>query len=172
MKKKLVHLYTGDGEGKTTAAFGLALRALGRGWKVCIIQFLKGLESGEVLALKKFPGVRIEQFGREGFVDFENPLGEDYQLAEKGLESAKEVIYKENYDLVILDEINLAVAVGLVREEDVLELIEGRPPKVELILTGRGASSKLVAAADYVTEFKKIKHPFERGEEAREGIEF
>ena len=172
MKKGLVHVYTGDGKGKTTAAFGLVLRALGRGLSVCVIQFMKGQESGEVLALKKFSNAAVKQFGRESFVNFKNPSEEDKHLAQEGIEFAKEVVYEEKYDLVILDEINLAVWAELVMLEDVLEILENKPPSIELVLTGRPAILDFIEAANYVTDFGKIKHPFDEGEKAREGVEF
>lgn len=172
MEKSLVHVYTGDGKGKTTAAFGLALRALGRGLRVCVVQFLKGSESGEVLALKKFSNATVRQFGREEFVDLENPSEEDGRLAQEGLEFAKKIIYEEKYDLVILDEVNLAVWAEIIMLEDVLEILENKPPSVELVLTGRLAPLDFIEAADYVTWFEKTKHPFDEGEKAREGVEF
>ena len=172
MKKGLVHVYTGDGKGKTTAAFGLALRALGRGLSVCVIQFMKGQESGEVLALKKFPHATVRQFGREELVDLENPSEEDRRLAQEGLEFTKEIIYEEKYDFVILDEINLAVWAELVMLEDILEILENKPPSIELVLTGRSAPLDFIEAADYVTWFEEVKHPFDEGEKAREGVEF
>lgn len=167
----LVRVYTGDGQGKTTAAFGLALRALGRGLKVCVIQFLKGKGSGEVLALRKLGG-EVRLFGREEFVDLKSPSEEDKRLAQQGFEFAKKIIYNEEYDLVILDEINLAVWVELIWLEDVLDLLENRPPNVELVLTGRDAPLDFIEVADYVTEFRKIKHPFDKGVPARKGFEF
>lgn len=172
MKRGLVHVYTGEGKGKTTAAFGLALRALGRGKRVCVTQFLKGKESGEVLALKKFSKATVRQFGREGFVDLENPSEEDRRLAQEGFKFAEEIVYNEEYDLVVLDEINLAMAANLVELQNVLKLIRGRPLGVEVVLTGRGALPEVIDTADYVTEFKKVKHPFDTGKEAREGVEF
>jgi len=172
MKKGLVHVYTGDGKGKTTAAFGLALRALGRGLSVCVIQFLKGQKSGEVLALKKFSNATVRQFGRIDFVDFKNPSEEDKRLARDGFEFAREIIDSGGFNLVVLDEINFVAAIHLVELQDVLNLIKSRPSSVEVVLTGRGALQEVIDAADYVTEFKKLKHPFDGGEKAREGVEF
>lgn len=171
MKKGLVHVYTGDGEGKTTAAFGLALRALGRNLRVFVIQFLKGEGSGEVLALRRL-GVEVELFGRKEFVDPRNIQPEDLTLAKKGLERAKEVIQEGGYDLVILDEINIALKFTLLNLNDVLDLVKNKPSDLELILTGWGAPLKLLELADLVTEMKKIKHPFDKGISARKGFDY
>jgi len=172
MGKGLVHVYTGDGKGKTTAAFGLALRALGRGLSVCVIQFLKGQESGEVLALKKFSNATVRQFGREGFVDLESPSKEDKQFAKEGFDFAREIIDSGDFDLVVLDEINLAVAANLIKLQDILNLIKSRSSSVEVVLTGRKALPEVIDVAGYVTEFKNLKHPFDEGKKAREGVEF
>jgi len=168
----LVHLYTGDGKGKTTAAFGLALRVIGRGGKALIIQFLKGSPSGEVLATRMIPNLEVKQFGTNKFVDPENLTPEDYARARQGLEAATEALKSGEYRLVVLDEINVAVSFGLLPEETVIDAIKHRDKGTEVVLTGRNAPKSFFELADYVTEFKEIKHPFSRGILAREGIEY
>lgn len=165
-------MITGDGRGKTTSALGLAVRASGRGLKCYIIQFLKGFEYGELLALKKLPDIVVKQFGRPGFVCRERPLQIDYEQARAGLDHAKEIIQSNVYDLVILDEINIAINYKLIPLEEVIELVKKKPATVELILTGRYAPKELIELADYVTEMKEIKHPYQKGILAREGIEY
>ncbi len=169
----LVHVYTGDGKGKTTAAFGLAMRAVGRGIRAVIIQFLKGRPSGEVEAAKRlFPDMEVVRFGREEFVDPRSPSPEDLELARQGLRFAERAMSSGLFGLVVLDEVNVAVSLGLIGEEEVLRAVGARAPGVEVVLTGRGAPESFVEAADYVTEFRKVKHPFDRGVPAREGVEF
>jgi len=171
-KLGLVHIKTGDGPGKTTSAFGLALRAAGRGYRVYIVQFMKKGEYGELKAIKYVPNIEVEQFGREEFVDRERPEEEDVKLAQEALRRAEEVAMSGRYDLVILDEVNVAMDYGLIKVEDVLKLIRNKPSHVELVLTGRGAPEQVCEIADYVTEFKEIKHPWRRGISGRRGIEF
>lgn len=170
MQKGLIHIYTGEGKGKTTSALGLSLRAIGHRKKVCFIQFMKGYEYGETLS--KVKGLKIKQFGRMNFVDKKNPSKEDIELARNGFEFAKKVIKSNKYDLVVLDEINVAIDFNLIKLEEVLELIRNKPKNLELILTGRYAKKELVAIADYVSEIKEIKHPYQRGMRARKGIEY
>ena len=171
----LVQLYTGDGKGKTTAALGQALRAVGHGFKVYMIQFMKGdIEYGEIKALKAIKSIRtfeIVQMGRPEFVDRENPAQIDIELANKALEHSFEIVTSGKYDMVILDEINVALDWGLIELSDVMDLIKKKPDNVELILTGRYAPIELIKAADLVTEMKEVKHPYNRGVKAREGIE-
>lgn len=168
-----VQVYTGDGKGKTTAAFGLALRAAGRGFRTYIAQFLKAQPTGEIEAAKKLaPLVRIEQFGRPGFITVtEGPGDEDLERARIGLARALEAMLSGNYEIIILDEINTAVHFKILPEKDVLDLIDRRPAAVELVLTGRYAPASFVDRADLVTEMKAVKHYFDRGVKAREGIE-
>ncbi|UCD91934.1 MAG: cob(I)yrinic acid a,c-diamide adenosyltransferase [Methanobacteriota archaeon] len=169
----LVHVYTGNGKGKTTAALGLALRASGHGWKVHIVQFMKGrIDYGELKACKDNPNITVEQFGRPQFVDKDNPEPEDLEYAKDGLSRAKEVVMNEEYQIVVLDEINTAVDFNLIKLEDVLDLIEKKPEGVELVLTGRNANPEIVKIADYVTEMLEIKHPYQEGQVGRKGIEF
>lgn len=168
----LVHLYTGNGKGKTTAAFGLALRVIGRGGKVLIVQFLKGSPSGEVLAARMIPNLEVKQFGTGKFVDPENLTPEDYTRARQGLETATEALKSGEYRLIVLDEINVAVSFGLLSEKTVIDAIKHRDQSTEVVLTGRNAPKSFFELADYVTEFKEIKHPFSKGILAREGIEY
>ncbi len=172
LPKGLVQVFTGDGKGKTSAAIGAVVRALGHGLKVYIAFFMKGAHpSGEFHILSQIPSVTMASFG-SGFVDPKNIKAEEIEEAEKALAAAREAMLSGNYDLVVLDEVNIAVAFGLISVDEVLKLIEEKPQKVELILTGRRADTKLVQAADLVTECLKIKHPYDMGVAARGGIEF
>jgi cob(I)alamin adenosyltransferase len=169
----MIHLYTGEGEGKTIAALGLALRALGHGKRVVVIQFMKGrTDTGEFLMAKKLaPDLRIHQFGRVGFVDLKSPEPEDKMLAEKGLAFAKEALRKKP-DLLILDEINLAVSVGLLSEKKVIDLLGSVPADVTVVLTGRRAPKAFIERANLATEMMHLKHPFDVGVESREGLDY
>jgi len=167
----LVQVYTGDGKGKTTAALGLALRAAGYGLKTYIGQFLKGRPTGELKAARLLePFLTIEQFGEAGFV----AKGDVRQaaLARKGLKRVRRILTGGEYDIVIVEEINVALDLELISLEDVLTLVEDCPSDVELILTGRGAPEELIARADLVTEMVAVKHPYAQGVKARQGIEF
>lgn len=172
LEKGYVHVYTGHGKGKTTAALGLGLRAAGAGLKVYMIQFMKGRRYSEIDAVEQLQNFTIVQFGRDEFVSKENPEQIDVDLAQQGLEHAKEIIKKGEHDLVILDEINVAVDFNLIPLEDVLRLLREKPGKVELVLTGRYASPELVKDADLVTEMLEIKHPYQEGVLARKGIDY
>jgi cob(I)alamin adenosyltransferase len=173
LEKGLVQVYTGNGKGKTTAAFGLALRAVGRGLKVYIIQFIKGgFDYGELYVVDKLPNLKLKAFGRGKFVT-EKPAGkEDVELAEEALALAEEMVMSGEYDIVILDEINVALNLKLIKIEKVLELIKKKPKHVELVLTGRYAPDEIIEVADLVTEMKEVKHPFNKGYQARKGIEY
>ncbi|MEM3135033.1 MAG: cob(I)yrinic acid a,c-diamide adenosyltransferase [Candidatus Bathyarchaeia archaeon] len=168
-----IHLYTGDGEGKSITAFGLALRAIGHGYKVIIIQFMKGRKDiGEYKIRKRLaPNYEIHQFGRREFIDLKNPDPIDYILARRALRFAKKAI-KKKPRLLILDEINLAVSIGLIELKDVLELLSNIPKPTTVVLTGRNAPKELIERADLVTEMREIKHPWRRGIQARKGIEY
>lgn len=172
-KRGLVHLYTGNGEGKTATAFGVALRSVGHGHKVMIIQFMKGRKDiGEYKIMKRLaPEYEIHQFGREEFVNLKHPSEQDKRLAQEGFEFAKKAIKREP-DLLILEEINLAIAIGLLKLSDVLNLLNKIPNETTVILTGRRANKRLMQKADLVTTFKMIKHPLYKGVPAREGIEY
>lgn len=166
-----VQVYTGNGKGKTTAAFGLALRAAGAGLKVYIGQFLKKGEYSELNSINRFKDlIKIEQFGGKRYIGQEIKE-EDRKLAKKGFKKIKEVIFSGEYDVVILDEINVALYFKLIPENDLIDLIKNKPSDVELVLTGRYASSQIIKIADLVTEMRKIKHYFSKGIKARMGIE-
>lgn len=169
----MIQVYTGNGKGKTTAALGLALRAAGHGLRVIILQFMKGkINYGELNAVKRIPNISIEQYGRPDFVNPENPAPEDVRLAQKGLTRAQELIMSKEYDVVILDEINVAINFGLVKIEDVINLLKKKPKKTELVLTGRYMPEGIARYADLITECRDVKHYFDKGVSAREGFDY
>ncbi|MBM3252058.1 MAG: cob(I)yrinic acid a,c-diamide adenosyltransferase [Candidatus Omnitrophica bacterium] len=167
----MIHIYTGEGKGKTTAAFGLAIRAAGAGLNVYIGQFLKGKNYSELNSLKKLKNIKVEQFGTKCFIG-KKPQAQDLALAEKGLNRIREIIKSRQFDVVILDEANIAIYLKILKLNDVLEIIKCCPSCVELILTGRYAPEALKKRADYITEMKEIKHPFQKNITGRKGIEF
>ena len=171
--KGMIQVYTGAGKGKTTAALGLAMRALGHGLKVYIIQFMKGnIRYGEVETARQLsPNIVIKQMGRETFVDRNTPDRIDIELAQKGFQMAKEVIGGGVYDIVVLDEINVAVDYGLISLEALLDLLDSKPAHVELILTGRDAKKEVMERADLATEMVEVKHYYREGIHSREGFE-
>jgi cob(I)alamin adenosyltransferase len=174
VERGLIYLYTGEGEGKTTNAIGLAMRAVGHGYKVIVIQFMKGLgdEVGEFRIQKRLkPEYEVHQFGRREFIDFKNPAREDYDLAREGLEFAKKAI-KSKPKLLILDEINLAVHFSILPVGEVLAFLKTIPPETTIVLTGRRAPKELIDIADLATEMRMIKHPYEKGLIARKGVEY
>jgi len=173
MKKGLIQVYTGNGKGKTTAALGLALRAVGHGMKVLMVQFMKGnVQCGELESARKLsPYLTIKQVGRETFISKPNPDPKDLQLAQEGFLIAKKAIQNKEYDIVILDEINLAIDYALIPVKDLLQLIDSKPETVELILTGRNVRREILQRADLVTEMVDRKHYYDRGVPARKGIE-
>ena len=164
-----LHLYYGDGKGKTTAALGLALRALGQNEKVVLIQFMKQGEFGEIKALKKFPKIVVKQFGRKNFV--RAPRITDKEEALRGLLFAEKVL-KQKPNILILDELNTAVHFKLLTEEAVLAFLKKIPESTEVVITGRGDNRKIKARADLITEMKAVRHYFPKGLKARKGIEF
>ena len=168
-----VQVYTGNGKGKSTAALGLALRAVGRGLRVCIVQFIKGGgQYGEHLAAERLaPLLTIHQTGRDCWIYKDNLDPEDVRIAGETLELARKVVSGGGYDLVILDEINGAAWFGLVSVDDILALVGARPDQVELVLTGRSADPRVIGAADLVTEMVEVKHYFQAGVQGRLGIE-
>jgi len=167
---QVIQVYTGCGKGKTTAALGLALRALGAGKRVYLGQFIKGKCYSELSALKKFKEIKVEQFGRGCFIK-KAPCSKDLELAGCGLNRVKEIIASRKFDLVILDEINIALKLKLLKLEDVILLVKSTPRKVELVLTGRYAPKAIIRFADLVSEVKEIKHYYRKGVKARKGIE-
>lgn len=179
LEKGLVQIYTGDGKGKTTAAFGLAVRAAGRGNRVLIYQFLKppSLELGERMGVER-SGLSIRLEALEAKWDLSDSLGNQQDVARAktairdALAELTRVAAAQTYDVMILDEIVFCVSTGLARLEDVRTLIEQRNPHVELVLTGRGATSELIALANLVTEMRNVKHPYDRGTAARPGIDY
>ncbi len=180
LEKGLVHIYTGEGKGKTTSALGLGLRAARYGLRVCFIQFMKGVTEEDTV--KKISNIDYKYFGHA------RPAGKwkwvykkkveaggsekDKAIASRGLEFAKKIVQEGKYDVVILDEVIMAVWFGLISEDDVLSLVKSKPADMELVLTGRRASEKLIELADYVSEINKVKHPYDKGILAREGIDY
>jgi cob(I)alamin adenosyltransferase len=173
LDRGLVEVFTGDGKGKTSAAMGIALRALGQKLRVHIIFFMKGnYPYSEKQALAQLPNISFSSYGQDYFVDPNNVKPEEKEQARKGLNKAIEVTNSGKYDVVILDEINLAVSWKLLDIDDVLKLIKNKPKNVELILTGRNADPKLIEVADLVTDMVKVKHPYDKGISARAGIDY
>ncbi len=170
MKKGYIQVYTGNGKGKTTASLGLALRSVCAGNKVFMGQFVKDMKYNEAQAGKYLPNFKIEQFGVGCFFDRE-PAQKDIEAAERGLKKIEEILKKGEYDLVILDEINIATHYNLLSPVKVLKVIKQRKENVEVVLTGRYASDLIIKEADLVTEMKEIKHYYTQGVKARDGIE-
>jgi cob(I)alamin adenosyltransferase len=169
--KGYIQVYTGNGKGKTTAALGLAIRAAGAGLKVYMAQFIKHGAYSEIKGLNRFSdAITVEQFGGGRFIKG-RPSAADVTVARKGLDKVKTILAAGKHAVVILDEANVAVSLNLFAEDELLEIIEHRPDNVEIIITGRGAGPRIIAAADLVTEMKEIKHYFKKGVEARIGIE-
>jgi cob(I)alamin adenosyltransferase len=172
LEKGLVQIYTGDGKGKTTAALGLALRASGAGLRSIIIQFMKGRDCSEHAAVRLLEGmVSIERYGSGRFFKSTDDIEEHRRYAQRGIDRAHEVLREGSYSLVILDEIVTAASSGIISFDEIFALISEKPGTVELILTGRGANEELIKRGDLVTEMKKIKHYYDEGIGARQGIE-
>ena len=170
-KKGYTQVYTGNGKGKTTAAIGLSIRAAGAGLKVFIAQFIKRGDYSEIKALKRFSDlITVEQFGLGRFTNGK-PAPEDIKAAKKGLERVKLVLVSDEYDIIIMEEANVAVKFGLFGVQDLLKIIINKPYDKELVITGRGASPRIIENADLVTEMKPIKHYYKIGVRARVGIE-
>ncbi|MDI6775214.1 MAG: cob(I)yrinic acid a,c-diamide adenosyltransferase [Verrucomicrobiota bacterium] len=167
-----IQVYTGNGKGKTTAALGQALRAIGHGQRTLLIQFMKRRRTGEQAAARRLPGFTIVQSGSGRFVRKGKPDPADVRLAQAGLTKAKQAMTGGRYDLVILDEVNVAMDFGFLRAMDVLDLLKNKPREVEVILTGRSAPAAIRRAADLVSEIREVKHPYRRGIPARPGVEF
>lgn len=169
--KRYVHIYTGDGKGKTTAALGLTLRAVGAGWRVFWGQFLKEGEFSEIKALKAFNDqVTVRQFGAGRFIRG-RPCEEDIRLARQGFSEIKDVLKGGRYDMVVMDEINVAIRYGLIDLDEMVRLLKTRPKNIELVLTGRWADEGLFKEADVITDMRCIKHYYENGVAARSGVE-
>lgn len=171
MEKGYIHIYTGNGKGKTTAALGLSVRAACAGKKVFMGQFIKGMEYSELKLPEYFSNIVIEQFGRGCFIR-NKPTQEDSKAAKKGYERGLAVLESGEYDVVIFDEIFIGLFFELFTEDDIIKLIDKKPVQTELILTGRKATQNLIDRADLVTEMKEIKHYYQKGVIARKGIEF
>jgi cob(I)alamin adenosyltransferase len=173
LKKGLVQVYTGNGKGKTTAALGQALRAAGHGLKTIVIQFMKGSrDCGEIKAAELLhPYVTIQPTGRDCLIDRRHPEPIDFDYARKALRLAREYLSKREYDVVILDEVNVAIDYGLIDTQSILDLIDKKPEDVELILTGRYATQEIMERADLVTEMVERKHYYQKGVKERKGIE-
>lgn len=171
LSKGYVQVYTGDGKGKTTAALGLALRASGHGMHTYIGQFMKGQPYGELDALRDHPYITVEQYGDVRCVRREEVTPKHVAQAHQGLERAREAMLSDQYDVVVLDEINVTIWFGLLTVEEVLTFLDERPEHVEVILTGRRAPPELIERADLVTEMREVKHYYQQEVVAREGIE-
>ncbi len=171
MRKGYIHIYTGNGKGKTTAALGLALRAAGHGYKTYIGQFMKGSHYGELISLKDIKEIDIEQFGTEKCITKAEVDKRHKDAAQKGLSRIKEVLKRKEYQVVVLDEICVTIWFGLIAEHEVIEVLRTKPYDIELVLTGRNASDALLEHADLITEMKEIQHYYSNGIKARQGIE-
>lgn len=167
----MIQVYTGNGKGKTTAALGLAVRGAGAGLRVYIVQFLKGRPYSELRALKKIRNITLVQCGRRCFIK-SKPGARDFAMAREGLAKIKNAIEKKCYDLIILDEVNVAMKMGLLQVNEVAGVIKKAPAKTELVLTGRYAPPEVIRIADLVSEIKERKHYYRKGVKARKGIEF
>ncbi|HUN55750.1 MAG TPA: cob(I)yrinic acid a,c-diamide adenosyltransferase [Smithella sp.] len=169
----LVMVITGNGKGKTTAAFGQALRAIGQNYNVFILQFMKGRKYGEFIAARKYlPRLTVRMSGLDSFVMRDNPAAIDIELAKKGLDTARGAIMSGKYDMVILDEINVALDFKLIELNEVIDLIKNKPAELDLILTGRYAPRQIISLADTVSEVREIKHHYAAGIKDRAGIEY
>lgn len=170
LDKGYVQVYTGNGKGKTTAAFGLVLRTICAGNKAFIGQFMKGQSYSELKAMEYLPGLQIEQFGDVEFLHGK-PTEKDFEMAQRGLKRMDEIITRGEHDVVVFDEINTTLFFGLLKVEQVLEVLKKKPETMEVILTGRYAPEEIIEFANLVTEMKDIKHYFNEGVMARTGIE-
>jgi cob(I)alamin adenosyltransferase len=170
--KGFIQVYTGNGKGKTTAAIGLSIRAVGAGKKVFFAQFVKGKPYSEITVLHEFlSAITLKQYGLGCFIEKE-PTKEDIKSAQKGLQEIKKIIQADSYDVIVLDEANIALFYKLFSIKDLIDVIQSKAPKTEIIITGRYAPKEVIAIADLVTEMKEIKHYYNSGIEARKGIEY
>jgi cob(I)alamin adenosyltransferase len=172
MTKGLIQVYTGDGKGKTTAALGLSLRAAGRNMKVLIVQFMKKWDYGELHSVKLIPNITLETFGTKEFIYKGKAKKIDYEEAEKAFSFGIEGMQSGDYDIVIFDELNMALYYELLDLKEVVENLKGKPDNVEVVITGRKVPEEIIEIADLVTEMKEIKHPYQKGIKARMGIEY
>ncbi|KGN01989.1 cobinamide adenolsyltransferase [Clostridium novyi A str. 4570] len=168
--KGYIQIYTGNGKGKTTCALGLSLRAVCAGKKVFFGQFVKGMKYSELDAIKYLPGFKMKQYGRDCFI-FNKPSQEDIDIAKEGLKEIENILKSEEYDIVVLDELNIAIHYNLVSLEEIIDILKNKNEKIEVIITGRYAKEELINLADLVTEMKEVKHYYKKGVEARVGIE-
>ena len=169
--KGYIQVYTGNGKGKTTAAFGLALRAAGAGLRVYIAQFVKGMKYSEINSLAKLEEfITVKQYGRDCFI-YREPEKQDIHAAQEGLKEVREIMCSGKYQMIILDEANIATHYNLFSVEELLDFIRAKPEEVELVITGRMADPRIIQVADLVTEMKEIKHYYQKGVQARDGIE-
>ena len=175
-EKGLVIVYTGNGKGKTTAALGMALRAIGYDHKVCMLQFIKGSwHYGEMDSSKKLePNFELIAVGKGfvGILDDNSPREEHEKYAAEAVSICREKIFSEKYDVIILDEVNYAITLGLIDVQEIIKIIKEKPSELDLVLTGRDVKEEIVELADLVTEMKEIKHPFKSGIKAKKGIDF
>ena len=175
-KDGLVIVYTGNGKGKTTAALGMALRAIGYDHKVCMLQFIKGSwHYGEMDSSKKLePNFELIAIGKGfvGILDDNSPREEHEKYAAEALRICREKIFSEKYNVVILDEVNYAINLGLIDVQEIIKIIKEKPANLDLVLTGNHAKEEIIELADLVTEMKEIKHPFKSGIKAKKGIDF
>jgi len=170
--KGYIQIYTGDGKGKTTAAIGLSVRAVGAGKKVFFAQFVKGQIYSEVKAMLQYlPNITIKQYGLDCFI-YHKPKQEDIDAAREGFEEVSEIVLSGKYDVVVLDEANIAIYYQLFSVEELIEVLKRKPEQTEIIITGRNAPVELIEFADLVTEMKEIKHYYTQGIQARVGVEF
>ncbi len=170
--KGLIQVYTGNGKGKTTAALGLSLRAVGAGKKVFFAQFVKGQLYSEIKALENYlPAIEVKQYGLECFIH-NTPTEKDIEIARQGLEEVATIIYSNKYDIVVLDEANIAIYYKLFSTEELIAILDKKPAETEIIITGRNATPELIAYADLVTEMLEVKHYYQQGVKARLGIEY
>ncbi len=169
--KGYIHVYTGNGKGKTTAAIGMSIRAAGAGKKVFFAQFVKGMVYSEVKAIKQFlPQITIKQYGLNCFI-YNEPKQEDIDAARNGLQEVTKIIFSGKYDIVVLDEANIAIYYRLFNVEELIKILKRKPEQTEIIITGRYAHNSLIEFADLVTEMKEVKHYFNKGIKVRKGIE-
>ncbi len=169
----IIQVYTGNGKGKTSAALGAVLRAIGHGRRACIVFFMKGkYPYGEFGTLSKLPSVDVASFGLRCLIDRENINPEEIEQAKLALAAGREAMHSGKYDLVVLDEVNVAAHFKLIEADEVVRLVTDKPPGVDLIITGRYADPRIIELADLVTEMVKLKHPYDKGVKARKGVEY